>query len=97
MEIQLFAKDRWSIGRPIIAEQAPWFKGNDAAASLEYGNVCPTDTPSNKQPHEVYINESGLYNLAKQPSKPEAKPFKRWVTSEVLPAIQKMGTMAAAT
>ena len=39
MEIQPFTKDRWSIGRPIIAEQIPWFKGNDVAASLEYANA----------------------------------------------------------
>ena len=39
MEIQPFTKDRWSIGRPIIAEQIPRFKGNDVAASLEYANA----------------------------------------------------------
>ena len=39
MEIQPFTKDRWSIGRPIITEQIPWFKGNDVAASLEYASA----------------------------------------------------------
>ena len=39
MEIQPFTKDRWSIGRPIIAEQIPWFKGNGVAVSLEYANA----------------------------------------------------------
>ena len=47
--------------------------------------------PSNQQPHEVYINESGLYCLALKSTKPEAKSFKRWVTSEVLPSIRKCG------
>ena len=41
-------------------------------------------TPSNQQPHEVYINESRLYTLALRSNKPEAKSFKRWVTQEVL-------------
>ena len=39
MEIQLFAKDRWSVGCPIIAQQISWFKGKDVATSLEYGNT----------------------------------------------------------
>lgn len=33
------------------------------------------------------INESGLYNVILRPDKPEAKPFRKWVISEVLPAI----------
>jgi len=38
------------------------------------------------------INESGLYNVIIRSDKPEAKPFRKWVTSEVLPAIRKTGT-----
>ena len=38
MEIQSFSKGEWSIGRPIIADQIPWFKGKDVATSLEYGD-----------------------------------------------------------
>jgi len=45
--------------------------------------------PSNQQPHEVYINESGLYSLVLRSEKQEAKVFKRWVTSEVLPSIRQ--------
>lgn len=37
------------------------------------------------------INEAGLYNVILRSDKPEAKPFKRWVTHEVLPAIRKTG------
>jgi prophage antirepressor-like protein len=37
------------------------------------------------------INESGLYSLVLRSSKPEAKRFKKWITSEVLPAIRKTG------
>lgn len=37
------------------------------------------------------INESGLYNVILRSDKPEAKPFRKWVTSEVLPSIRKNG------
>ena len=37
------------------------------------------------------INDSGLYSLVLTSRKPEARRFKRWVTSEVLPAIRKSG------
>ena len=102
-------------GRPIVAEQSPWFKGKEVATCLGYGDapqplrknvdeedkmtyekltegvVCETP-PSNQQPHEVYINESGLYCLILRSSKPQAKSFKHWVTSEVLPSIRKHGS-----
>lgn len=38
-----------------------------------------------------FINESGLYDLILESKKPEAKVFRRWVTSEVLPSIRKSG------
>lgn len=47
---------------------------------------------SNSKPHSVLINESGLYSLILRSRKPEAKDFKRWVTSEVLPSIRKTGS-----
>ena len=37
------------------------------------------------------VRESGLYNLIFQSRKPEAKAFRKWVTSEVLPSIRKTG------
>lgn len=37
------------------------------------------------------INESGLYNVILRSDKPEAKPFRKWITSEVLPSIRKHG------
>ena len=40
----------------------------------------------------MFINESGLYSLILRSNKPEAKVFKRWVTSEVLPSIRKTGS-----
>ena len=104
MVLQLFSKGKWDIGRPIVAEEIPWFKGKEVATSLEFGNVrdalyrhvepedkatyaeltkrvCLPDALPNQQPHEVYINESGLYSLVLRSNKPQAKSFKRWITN----------------
>jgi prophage antirepressor-like protein len=43
-------------------------------------------------PQTIFINESGLYTLLMKCTKPLAKPFQRWVTNEVLPAIRKTGS-----
>jgi prophage antirepressor-like protein len=42
----------------------------------------------------VCVNESGLYNVILRSDKPQAKPFRKWVTSEVLPSIRKNGMYA---
>lgn len=47
-------------------------------------------TPGGEQEMTV-INESGLYNVILRSDKPEAKPFRKWVTSEVLASIRKHG------
>ena len=53
-----------------------------------------TDTTGRKQ--QMYIiNESGLYSVLLRSDKPEAKPFKRWVTHEVLPSIRRTGQYKA--
>jgi len=43
------------------------------------------------KPNTLFINESGLYSLILSSKLPQAKAFKRWVTSEVLPQIRKTG------
>jgi len=53
----------------------------------------PKNTPLTwNEKQSIYINESGLYSLILHSKKPEAKVFKHWVTSEVLPAIRKTGS-----
>ena len=47
-------------------------------------------TPGGNQ-EVIFINESGLYSLILSSKLPQAKAFKRWVTSEVLPSIRKTG------
>ncbi|AAF84472.1 phage-related protein [Xylella fastidiosa 9a5c] len=86
---------------------APWFNANDVCAVLEFGNAHQAieshvdvddlqkleviDTLGRTQ-RANHINESGLYALIMGSTKPAAKRFKRWVTSEVLPTLRKTGT-----
>lgn len=67
-------------------------KYRDTASRLdedERGSVR-VDTPGGEQEMTV-VNESGLYNVILRSDKPEAKPFRKWVTSKVLPSIRKHG------
>jgi prophage antirepressor-like protein len=59
----------------------------------ERGSLRVTEgtSPFGGNPNVNIINESGLYNLIFRSNKPEAKRFRKWVTSEVLPAIRKQG------
>ena len=84
----------------------PWFNANDVCDALQIGNARQAldthvdsddvqkmdtiDTIGRKQ-QTNHINESGLYALIFGSEKPEAKKFKRWVTSEVLPSIRQTG------
>lgn len=49
-----------------------------------------TDSIGRKQETTI-INESGLYSVILRSDKPQAKPFRKWVTGEVLPSIRKHG------
>ena len=86
----------------------PWFVAGDVCAVLEHSDtgkaVSRLDDDEkltrtmfvSGQNREVYvINESGLYSLILTSRKPAAKRFKKWVTSEVLPAIRKAGRYEA--
>lgn len=84
---------------------APWFVGKDVAGILGYANpsealryhVADEDKLNSKtllslgQRGGWLINESGLYSLILSSKLPNAKAFKRWITSEVLPSIRKSG------
>lgn len=89
-----------------------WFVANDICAALELTNprkaladhvdpdyVTQSDTTDNLGRKQLtnHVNESGLYALIFGSRKESAKRFKRWVTSEVLPAIRKNGGYYAAT
>ena len=86
---------------------SPYFVGKDVAEILGYSNPRDAlakhvdDEDKNTvairdgiqgNPNMTIINESGLYSLIFSSKLPTAKKFKRWVTSEVLPAIRKTGS-----
>jgi prophage antirepressor-like protein len=87
--------------RVITKDGDLWFVAKDICEILEIQNT--TDALSRldddersrfnlgRQGETNIINESGLYSLVLGSKKPEAKTFKKWVTSEVLPAIRKTG------
>jgi anti-repressor protein len=90
--------------RTIEKDGEPWFVLRDVCEVLELTNsrmvaerldhdekgVSQIDTLGGKQETTI-INESGLYNVILRSDKPEAKQFRKWVTSEVLPTIRKHG------
>ena len=62
------------------------------AERLDDDELTRVKLHSGGQNREMYvINESGLYNVILRSDKPQAKPFRKWVTSEVLPTIRKTG------
>lgn len=65
------------------------------AKRLDDDELSGVKLHSGGQNREMYVvNESGLYNVILRSDKPEAKPFRKWVTSEVLPEIRKTGAYA---
>lgn len=63
------------------------------ARRLDGDEVCqiPLIDSMGRNQETTVINESGLYSVILRSDKPEAKPFRKWVTSEVLPSIRKTG------
>lgn len=104
-ELTVFNNADFGSIRAMEIDGEPWFVGKDVAERLGYKEtakairehvdpedkgVSEMDTPGGKQPMTV-VNESGLYSLVLSSKLPGAKAFKRWVTSEVIPAIRKHG------
>ena len=100
-------KEFGEIRTVVVKDGEPWFVGKDVAEILGYSNprkavidhvdeedkmdgVTIRDSIGRKQ-MPVLINESGLYSLILSSKQPNAKKFKKWMTSEVLPSIRKNG------
>ncbi|MEE0061524.1 MAG: BRO family protein, partial [Acutalibacteraceae bacterium] len=108
-ELQIFENAEFGSIRTLEVEGEPYFVGKDVAEVLGYVN--PTKAIREKIDDEdklmskmdtsfgekdtYLINESSLYSLILSSKLPTAKKFKRWVTSEVLPAIRKTGGYVA--
>lgn len=94
--------------RTLEIDSLIWFVASDVAKSLHYRNADDMTRmldDDEKGTHNVrtlkgdqemvVINESGLYHALLKSRKPEAQPFRKWVTAEVLPAIRKTGSYEA--
>lgn len=106
-EVEVFNFEAKEV-RTVIVDNEAWFVGKDVAASLGYkkpenavGTHVDEDDKtttliqgngSNYKSKTTLINESGVYSLIFGSKLESAKRFKKWVTSEVLPAIRKHGT-----
>lgn len=104
--VQIFNNPEFRDVRVVMQDGEPWFVGKDVAEALGYeratkaiqdhvdfedkGEVPIQDSIGRMQKTPI-ISESGLYSLILSSKLPSAKKFKRWVTSEVLPAIRKTG------
>ena len=105
-ELQIFNSKEFGDIRTVTIDNEPWFVGKDVATALGYAkplNALSTHvekddslkqgiTDSLGREQETIFNESGLYALIFGSKLDSAKRFKRWVTSEVLPAIRKTGS-----
>jgi prophage antirepressor-like protein len=111
-DIQVYTHNELGSIRVLDIDGEPWFVGKDLTTALGYSNsrdaiskrVDVEDKKSGVAIHDsmgrnqnvVAINESGMYSLILSSKLPSAKKFKRWVTSEVLPAIRKTGIYSVA-
>ena len=107
--LQIFNSPEFGQVRTIQQNGEPWFVGKDVAEILGYKDTSDAmkkhvdiedkltrrfaDSGQNRE--MTIINESGLYSLILSSKMPKAKEFKRWVTSEVIPAIRKTGKYEA--
>lgn len=104
--LQTFSNTEFGNIRTLTIDFEPWFVGKDIADALGYertdnalrrhvdneDKLMHQISASGQNRNMIIINESGLYSLILSSKLPNAKKFKRWVTSEVLPAIRKTGS-----
>lgn len=106
-ELQVFKNQEFGEMRTIIKNGEPWFAATDICSALEIGNpsqalarldtdekfttLISNDGAASGKSQMSFVSESGLYSLTLGSRKPQAKPFKRWVTHEVIPSIRKTG------
>ena len=104
-EMMIFRNDAFSDVRTVMIDGVPWFAATDITRILGYKNcskaiadhvdeedkgITKCSTAGGMQNLTV-INESGVFSLIMQSKMRDARRFKRWVTSEILPTIRKTG------
>lgn len=102
--LKIFEKEEFGQVRAIIKDGEPWFVAKDVCEALHHSNTSVamqmledderTKLCLGRAGETNFINESGLYTLIIKSNLPEAKKFRKWVTSEVLPSIRKNGIYA---
>lgn len=108
-KVEIYNNSEFGEIRTVEINNEPWFVGKDVAEILGYErptkavsdhvdtedrDVVPIRDSIGRMQNTPIVNESGLYSLILSSKLPNAKVFKRWVTSEVLPAIRKHGLYA---
>ena len=108
-ELKIFKNDEFGEVRTILIGAEPYFVGKDVAEILRYERTTkairdhvdeddirevPIQDSIGRMQNTPIINESGLYSLIMSSKMPNARKFKRWVTSEVLPSIRRHGIYA---
>ena len=100
---KIFSKENLGSVRTVLLNNEVWFCIKDVCDILELTNptvVAKRLDEDEKAKFDLglkngeltnFTNESGLYTLILRSDKPEAKPFRKWITSEVIPAIRKTG------
>ena len=104
-ELEIFKNEEFGEIRTLMIDCEPWFVGKDIADIIEYRNgsrdinrhIDEEDRrksmifDGNQNKETIIINESGLYSLILSSKLPNAKKFKRWITTDILPTIRKTG------
>lgn len=103
--LQVFNNAEFGEIRTVNLHGEPWFVLKDVCVALDIGSPhkvydrleedersrIPVIDSLGRNQQTAIVNESGLYNVILRSDKPNAKPFRKWVTSEVLPSIRKHG------
>ena len=104
--LKIFENKEFGEIRTVIKDGEPWFVGKDVTKILGYErptkaildhvdgedlDAVPIQDSIGRMQNTPVVNESGLYSLILSSKLPNAKKFKKWVTSEVLPSIRKNG------
>lgn len=110
-EMQVFSSEQFGNVRVVERDGEPWFVAADVCKALEIGNpsqalvrleddekfttLISNEGAASGTSSMAFVNEPGLYSLVLGSRKPEAKVFKRWVTSDILPSIRRTGGYVA--
>ena len=102
LNLKLFENNDFGSIRILILDDEYWFVAKDVSVALGYSETnamtrrldsedVMSDKLTGMNMKSILINESGLYSAIMGSNLPNAKKFKRWVTSEVLPRLERRG------